>query len=111
MAGLVSFIALFFLSRLSLALPAIALQRNDVTLGAAWTATEHNTWRLFWAYFFCALPAQELFNLFFRLLPLDSGRATMTAIYTASDLVWFLAAMIPVGMLSLAFRHFFERSK
>jgi hypothetical protein len=109
LAGFVSLIASFIVARLSLALPALALGRNDVGFGAAWTASRRNTWRMFWAYAFCILPGAAIgAGTLWLLLP--HGRAAGTLVLLVMSLLWIPVGMISVGMLSLAYRHFFERS-
>lgn len=54
--GLLPFIGLLILSRLSLVLPAWALGQCDVTFGAAWRGGRHNTLRLFTTYVLCIAP-------------------------------------------------------
>jgi hypothetical protein len=111
LAGLVSIIAFFIVGRLSLALPGRALGRDDITLGVAWTVSKHNTWRMVWAYFFCILPWSVIAGgLSYWLLRTDYGQATITLILVVMGLFGIVANMISVGMLSLAYRHFFERS-
>ena len=106
-----SFVLLFIVPRISLALPATALGRNDVTFGAAWRATGQNTWRMFWANLICFLPTSIVGDLALRLLPLDPSRTAMTLADAALDFLTIPLGMIPVGMLSVAYRHFFERSE
>jgi hypothetical protein len=111
LAGLVSIVGFFIVGRLSLALPARALGRDDVTLGVAWRVSKHNTWRMVWAYFFCILPWGVIAaGLSYWLLRTSYSRATMTLILVVTGLLGIVANMISVGMLSLAYRHFFERS-
>ncbi len=115
-AVLVSFL---ILPRLSLALPGIALGRSDAELGAAWRVSKHNTWRMFWAYFLCGflpLIAVGILTSVITALPeailsIAIGgigtRAHQTLSSTVTDLLWIPCSMISVGMLSLAYRHFF----
>jgi hypothetical protein len=111
LAGVASIIAFFIVARLSLALPGIALGRDDVTLGTAWRISKRNTWRMFWAYFLCILPWGAISGgiLYWVFLP-DQGRAGVTLVSVVMGLLWIPVGMISVGMLSLAYRHFFERS-
>jgi hypothetical protein len=104
--------ALFFiLPRISVALPAAALQRSDVTFRAAWQATRRNTWRMFWATLLCFLPSALIGYLMIDLLPPEPSRTTMTLAFAALGLLTIPLGMIPVGLLSLAYRHFFERGE
>ncbi len=111
LAGVVSIIAFFIVARLSLALPGIALGRDDVTLATAWRVSKRNTWRMFLAYFLCVLPWAAISGgiLYWLFLP-DYGQAAVTLVWVVMSLLWIPVGMISVGMLSLAYRHFFERS-
>jgi hypothetical protein len=110
--GLVSLAALvpmFILARLSLLLPAIALGRNDVTLGAVWNASEGNSWRMFGAYFFCVMPwIAVTMGIAAWQYHHDQGREVATLVWMTTILPFIPVSMISVGMLSLAYRHFFE---
>jgi hypothetical protein len=110
-AGLVSIVAFFIVGRLSLALPGKALGRADVTLGMAWRVSKRNTWRMVWAYFFCILPWSVIAGgLSYWLLRTDYSQAIITLVMVVLGLLGIVVNMISVGMLSLAYRHFFERS-
>jgi hypothetical protein len=101
-------------ARLSIALPGIALGREDVTLGSAWRVSKRNTWRMFWAYFFCAVPASVIVFVIFYFLGywLLGYQAIVTFVLQfLSGVIWIPIGMISVGMLSLACRHFFEDDK
>jgi hypothetical protein len=110
LAGVGSITAFFVVARLSLALPGKALGRDDVTFGAAWRVSKGNTWRMLWAYFFCILPLMAFGGgMSYWLFQPDHSRAALTLV----PLVGLLSiplGMISVGMLSLSYRHFFERS-
>jgi len=106
LARLISIIAFFIVARLSLALPGLALGRDDV----AWEVSKRNTWRMFWAYFFCIFPGAAIIGGISLSLLLPHGRATGTLALIVMSLLWIPVGMIGVGMLSLAYRHFFERS-
>jgi hypothetical protein len=112
LAGLASIIGFFIVARLSLAFPAIALGRDDVTLGTAWRVSKLNTWRMFWAYFFCILPWMAIGGgiSYWLLFEPDHSRAAVTLVWVVMGLLWIPVGMISVGVLSLAYRHFFERS-
>ncbi len=109
LAEVVSVIGCFIVPRLSLALPGIALGRDDVTLAAAWRVSKRNTWRMMWAYLFCMLPWLAIGGaLSHWLLQLGDDRIVVTLVSIAIGLLWIPAGMTSVGMLSLAYRHFFE---
>jgi len=109
-ARLISIIAFFIVARLSLVLPGLALGRDDVGFGAAWEVSKRNTWRMFWAYFFCIFPGAAIIGGISLWLLLPHSRATGTLALIVMSLLWIPVGMISVGMLSLAYRHFFERS-
>jgi len=111
LAGVGTIAALFVGARLSLVLPGKALGRDDITFGAAWRVSKGNTWRMLWAYFFCILPLIVLGGaMSYWLFQLDHGRAALTLVPLVVGLLSFPFGMISVGMLSLSYRHFFERS-
>jgi hypothetical protein len=105
LASLGSVIALLIVARLSLALPGIALGRDGVTLGSAWRVSKRNTWRMYWAHFFCILPWVAISEG----ASFVQSRATVTLVRPVMGLLWIPIGMISVGMLSLAYRHFFEQ--
>jgi hypothetical protein len=105
LASLGSVIALLIVARLSLALPGIALGRDGVTLGSAWRVSKRNTWRMYWAHFFCILPWGAISDG----ASFVQSRATVTLVRPVMGLLWIPVGMVSVGMLSLAYRHFFER--
>ena len=111
LAALVSIIAFFIVARLSIALPGIALGRDDITFATAWRVSKRNTWRMFWAHFLCILPWAAISGgiSYWLFLP-DHGRAAVTLVWLVMSLLWIPVGMINVGMLSFAYRHFFERS-
>jgi hypothetical protein len=109
LAGLVSIIAFFIVARLSLVLPGLALGHDDVRFGPAWRVSKRNTWRMFWAYFFCIFPGAAITGVISLWLLLPHGRTTGTLVLLGMNLLWIPVGMISVGMLSLAYRHFFER--
>jgi hypothetical protein len=111
LAGVGTITAFFAVARLSLALPGKALGRDDITFGAAWRASKGNTWRMLWAYFFCILPLIALTGgMSYWLFQPDHSRAVLTLVPLAVSLLAIPLGMISVGMLSLSYRYFFERS-
>jgi hypothetical protein len=109
LAALASIIAFFIVARLSIALPGIALGRDDISLAAAWRVSRRNTWRMFWAHLLCILPWVAISSGIWPFLPYYSRGAVML-VWLVMSLLWLPVGMINVGMLSLAYRHFFERS-
>jgi hypothetical protein len=106
-----SIIALLIVARLSLALPGIALECEAATLRSAWSVTKRNTWRLLWGYIVCSLPLIAInLGISYLLFHSDHSRVVVTLAELASQLLSIPIVMINVGMLSLCYRHFFERS-
>jgi hypothetical protein len=54
--GIGMFAGFIAAARLSLLLPAKALQREDLTIGQIWGVTRNSTWRLFFGNMLCLLP-------------------------------------------------------
>jgi hypothetical protein len=110
LASIVIIVGIFIVPRLSLALPGIALGRTDVTIGTAWRVSKRNTWRMVWAYLFCILPWMAVGGAmsYWLVLP-GHNRVVVMLVSLTIGLLWIPAGMISVGMLSLAYRHFFER--
>jgi hypothetical protein len=110
LASIVTIVGIFVVPRLSLALPGIALGRTDVTIGAAWRVSKRNTWRMIWAYLFCILPWMAVGGaMSYWLVQPGHDRIVVMLVSVAIGLLWIPAGMISVGMLSLAYRHFFEQ--
>ena len=109
--SIASILAWFCSCRLFVVLPAKALGRSDIAFGEAWAGTRHNTWRLFWGHLLCILPMMVLGSvLAFWLLFAAPDRVVVTIVWTFLTLLWAVFGMVGVGFLSLAYRHFFERS-
>jgi hypothetical protein len=113
----------FFLvfARLSVILPARAIGENGLNFRSIWKATRGNSWRLLFGHFICLLlpglllqlilwsflmPNLPKFEQKFDMADWTSKLAVPTAIMTV---LGTLAAMISIGFLSFAYRHFFER--
>ena len=110
LASIVTIIGIFVVPRLSLALPGIALGRTDVTIGTAWRVSKRNTWRMVWAYLFCILPWMAVGGaMSCWLVQPGRNRVVVMLVSVTIGLLWIPAGMISVGVLSLAYRHFFER--
>jgi hypothetical protein len=105
---LASVVIMFILARLSLVLPAMALGRRDVTLRAAWTASTGNSLRMSGAYVLCFLPLFVIRNGTLTFLSHNDDHVAATLALITMNLLVFPVSMIGVGMLSLAYRHFFE---
>ncbi|MGB7099727.1 MAG: hypothetical protein WBD95_13310 [Xanthobacteraceae bacterium] len=110
LANIVTIVGIFIVPRLSLALPGIALGRTDVTIAAAWRVSKRNTWRMVWACLFCILPWGAVGGaMSYWLVQPGNNRVAVMLVSVVIGLLWIPAGMISVGMLSLAYRHFFER--
>lgn len=108
--SVLTLIALFFGCRLFVVLPAKAVGR-DISFGTAWAATRKNSWRLFWGYMLSLLPFAAIAGIVGYWLGIAQPSRTMAAgIWTIVTLLWAVFGMVGVGFLSLAYRHFFERS-
>jgi lipoprotein NlpI len=109
-ALLLALIAFLIAARLSLALPGIALGRDDVTLRTAWRVSKGNTWRMFWAYFFCIVPWVTILTFAsISVILVAPSRTTSALLLLVQDLLSIPLGMISVGVLSFAYGHFFER--
>jgi hypothetical protein len=110
LAGVGTITAFFVGARLSLVLPGRALGRDNITFGAAWRVSKGNTWRMLWAYFFCILPLMVFsWAMSYWLFQPEHDRAALTLVPLVVSLLAIPLGMISVGMLSLSYRHFFER--
>jgi hypothetical protein len=105
-------IVMFFLPRLSLVLPAIALGER-LSLADAWRVTRGNTWRLACAVVLCELSLLALLlpliSLYLYLYAYLSTRTLSVIVATISALAYVLVVTIGVTLLSLAYRHFVWR--
>ena len=108
--------------RLSIILPAVALNARDVTLPQVWRATRWNAWRLLFGTALCSAPiylvlASAPATLFLGWLlntpvPYDSlpfdplvNQSVWLAAIWALSLVFIV---VPIGFLSFAYQHFIE---
>jgi hypothetical protein len=109
--SILSIAAWFVSGRLFMMLPAKAIGRDDVTLGTAWDATRGNTWRLFWGYFFCLIPVVILGAILTGwIFAAQPSPMAVTVVWTLLTFSYAIFGMVGVGFLSLAYRHFFERT-
>jgi hypothetical protein len=117
-------VGLLLSSRLSLILPAKAMDAK-ISIGDVWRATRGNTGRLLLGSFLTFLPILLMpilvniagLGLFQGLnLPARAARGQnfliewMAAMFTAGFLLSAVIAIVFVGFLSFAYRHFFQRS-
>ena len=102
--------------RLSLLLPARAVDDMSITFKQAWLRTRGNTWRLFWGVTFTTLPPLLLIQIAMLATigfpgPGFAGQdfvARMTVMSTVSVAYYLLITPIGIGFLSHAYRHFFQ---
>jgi hypothetical protein len=116
-AGIIAGVGIFIgyaviAARLGLVLPAIALQREDIGLGAAWRATSGSFWRLFCSSMLLFISMTLPFVIWGIASGMDDPAQTETfAGYVATSLFGAISGLlfgiIGVTMLSLQFRHFF----
>ncbi len=93
--------------RLTPVLPAVAIEKREVTLRHVWHRTYGNWWRLFLGTLLCTLPAGLLY---FILRPACHDKLFDIAVYTLGELAGILITIpLTLTFLSLAYRHFFER--
>ncbi|MFQ5625447.1 MAG: hypothetical protein ACE5FM_02205 [Methyloligellaceae bacterium] len=104
-----AFAGLYAAARLSIVLPARALERNDITLGRTWKETQGNGWRLLWGHFLCTVPIAVMAGAgSWWLLASDDSRSVAAVGSVLLTYIAILGAPIAVGFLSLAYRHFLE---
>jgi hypothetical protein len=101
--------------RLSLLLPARAVDDTSITFKQAWLRTRGNTWRLFWGIAFTTFPPLLLMQIVFLTTIGFPGHgnfageefvARMTVTSTISVIYYLLILPIGIGFLSHAYRHF-----
>jgi hypothetical protein len=103
--------------RLSLLLPARAVDDLSITFKQAWFRTRGNTWRLLWGISFTTLPPLLLMQI--AVLTTigfpnpgnfagEEFVARMTVTSTISVIYYLLILPIGIGFLSHAYRHFFR---
>jgi hypothetical protein len=103
--------------RLSLLLPARAVDDLSITFKQAWLRTRGNTWRLLWGIAFTTFPPLLLMQIAFLTtigFPVPGNFAgeefvaRMTVTSTISVIYYLLILPIGIGFLSHAYRHFFR---
>lgn len=112
---------MFVLNRVSLILPATAVENSAVGVAQSWASTRGNTLRLAVVSFVATfVPMLVPLGLALWLAPtataaMDANTAPSLAAYVAANTVWELfalvAGMLYVTFLSLAYRHFFGASE
>ncbi|MGO4717433.1 hypothetical protein [Bradyrhizobium sp. 2TAF24] len=111
--------ALLVGGRLSVMLPAQAVDDRTMTLSAAWDTTRGNSWRLFWGFIACTVPPAVLAQIAIMLFIGISGQQSLldgsfavkaTVLSVVFTLYYLLSVPIAVGFLSHAYRHFSGRT-
>ncbi|HXE17279.1 MAG TPA: hypothetical protein VN632_08615 [Stellaceae bacterium] len=110
------FVALPFLARLTLGLPAIAVEEPRGVFGRSWHRGWGNGWRLIWGPVFCSLPLNIVAGLFsagqvFFVLVADYdppwrefGLVGTIAFYVLGSFAHFIALAGAISFLSLSYR-------
>lgn len=104
---LVALPSVYIFSRLSLLLPATAVDR-DVDVGWAWKSTKTNGWRLTVIIVLLPLLFVLLLLLLLGLLALLWGEVTNLAIDIISSVLSFIPLAIGIVALSLSYKHLSE---
>ena len=101
-------------TKLSPILPAIALGRGDVTLGAVWRATHWSWWRLFVGFLLTAVPPLLVVALPLLIKGWQAGDDALPETHsgfvlanTQIEIITLVSGIFAISFLSLAFRHFF----
>jgi hypothetical protein len=103
--------------RLSLLLPARAVDDLSLTFKQTWNRTHGNTWRIFWGLVACIAPPSLVVQIAILAgigLPNPSTFASeafaerMTIFSTIFIVYYLLVLPIVIGFLSHAYRHFFQ---
>lgn len=117
-AGLVTNVALIgiplvltlLILRLGVMFPGIAVQNPDATVAGVWARTRGNTLRLLLSEVAVFLPFVLVSTpLTFIMMAFRDNPSAVIGMQVAMQLVTFLGAMAVVTILSLAYRHFYER--
>lgn len=96
---------LYIPTRLTLILPAIALDQPLADTGTIWRATRGNFWRL---YFGSGLTLSIPMTLYFLQYAIEGEpqtRHAYVASHVTSDAIFFITGMIAITYLSLAYRY------
>ncbi len=98
------------LARITVYLPAVALQRNKVSLGTVWRTTRGNSWRLFFGAFLCTLPF-ILAMIGLALLMTGETRFDQSWLIATSSAVNAITLFPTVSFFSYAFQYFFAEAE
>jgi hypothetical protein len=99
---------LFLIPRLSIVLPAKALEIPDVTMRKVWHATRGQTWRLACANFLTLLPLLLTEAIYVLWLGDVDDRIILASGRALNFFVTTLVGIVVTSYNALAYRHFFE---
>lgn len=101
-------VALFVITRISVILPAKALNDTEVTIRDVWERTRGNFWRLFIGSILCFLPLLIITNVANHLS--FYNELILAAIYIFQVFLSILITTpVALSFLSLSYKHFFTR--
>lgn len=110
LAALAAVLAAFAITtRLSLALPAIAVEGPGADLQQAWRVTRHNTLRLTLGVLLSLLPVMAVGGVTVNAAGWLPDRLSYAVVVGVLGVVALLLLTISVGFCSLAWRHFYSR--
>lgn len=105
-AWLLIIVDICVIARLSVILPAIALDRQGATLMSVWRATHGNTWRILFGTFLCSLPICVL-AAFVASYTLPESQLQYAIGGALATLITPILIMVNAGFLSFVYRYFF----
>jgi membrane-anchored glycerophosphoryl diester phosphodiesterase (GDPDase) len=106
---LLMIVGFYVVARLSVILPALALEHDDITLGRVWKETRGNGWKLFWGYILCTIPIFAVASAGgWWLLTLNESRFVFAFGSVLFTYISSLSMLIAVGFLSLTYRYLLE---
>lgn len=103
-------VSVFFTIRLSPLFPSVAVG-SGATFAQTWRVTRGSFWRLFWGSLLTIAPLALLINILSMWLSPRFGEPGSPPVLTwdaVNVATAFLAGVVELGFLSLAYRHFFE---
>lgn len=104
---LLALISMAFLCRLSLLLPAIAVDDRGMTLARAWAATNGNLLRIFFGGWVATLPFDIAIRVIEHFREIFADKGASFGIFLATDLlatvISFYGTIVGIGFLSLAY--------
>ena len=104
-------LAFLLTTRLSLVLPARAIDDMVLTLGDSWRLTQGNFWRLFAGTLACYLPTLVLGGIIASLAGGEgNGSGTFILSTMLSSVAGLVTSVVPLGFLSLAYKQLVSRA-